>query len=151
MDFMACYKGQRGWSSPLYSWNNEDMERILCHLILATSVPIVAGVNFHRFLWKQKRKILLWKCAVSVKMYGISCQNHKAHEYLRTCILQWQSSSFSMLTGLMFQLRYKDDCDGSSKDMYNTDTYFMSLFSKFIGSILNHKPFYSTKAQIQME
>ena len=37
----------------------QSQERILCLVILATSVPIVASVNFHRFLWKQKRKTLL--------------------------------------------------------------------------------------------
>lgn len=30
----------------------KSLERILCRLILPTSVPIVAGDKFHRFLWK---------------------------------------------------------------------------------------------------
>lgn len=127
----------------------QSQQRILCLLILATSVPVVAGGNFHRFLWKQKRKILLWKCAVSIRMYGISCQNHKAHEYLRRCLLQWQSSAFSMLTGLICSSRDTKMTGGSCR--YVQHRYIrMTLFSKFIGSILNHKTFYFTNAQIQM-
>lgn len=30
-----------------------------------------------------------------------------------------------MVTAFMFQLRYKDDCDQSCKDIYNVDTIYI--------------------------
>lgn len=72
--------------------------------------------------------------------------NHKAPECVGR-LLPWQSSSFSTLIVLMFQLRYKYYCNANCMKI----CIFPSLFSKCFGSILNHGRFYFVSAKFQME
>lgn len=81
----------------------------------STSVPIVDGGNFHRFMWKQKRKIFLWKCTISVgcmkfpakttvpmNVWGNVFCNYRVQSFL--CWLALCSSRDSKITKMWWKL-----------------------------------------------
>lgn len=105
--------------------------RILCFLFFPTS-PVVAGGNFHRFMWEQKRKILLWKCTISVRMYEISCPQCPWMSEEMSSALREFNLFCADWPYVLVEIQRSQRCYGSCKDICNIDIYFCHYFRIYL-------------------